>query len=74
VPERPDSVAVPVLDQDDVMRDALAELLRSGSQYAPVVDRRGAISGVLSVEIIAEFLKSPKALTEEHAAAERPHD
>jgi hypothetical protein len=29
---------------------------------------------VLSVEIITDFLQSPKALTEEHAAAERPLD
>jgi hypothetical protein len=27
---------------------------------------------VLSVEIVSEFLTSPEALTEEHAAAERP--
>jgi osmoprotectant transport system ATP-binding protein len=74
VPERADSSPDPLLDLDDVMRDALAELLRYGSQYAPVVDGRGAVAGVLSVEIIAEFLKSPLALTEERAAAERPHD
>jgi osmoprotectant transport system ATP-binding protein len=74
VPEHPDSSPDPVLDLDDVMRDALAELLRSGAQYAPVVDGSGAVAGVLSIEIISEFLQSPKALTEEHAAAERPHD
>jgi osmoprotectant transport system ATP-binding protein len=74
VPEHPDSSPDPVLDLDDVMRDALAELLRSGAQYAPVADGSGVVAGVLSVEIIAEFLKSPKALTEEHPAAERPHD
>ena len=73
VPEHPDSAPDPVLDLDDVMRDALAELLRSGAQYAPVADGSGVVAGVLSVEIIAEFLKSPKALTEEHPAAERPH-
>jgi osmoprotectant transport system ATP-binding protein len=74
VPEHPDSSPDPVLDLDDVMRDALAELLRSGAQYAPVVDGSGVVAGVLSIEIIAEFLQSPKALTEEHPAAERPHD
>jgi hypothetical protein len=63
-----------VLDLDDVMRDALADLLRCGTQYAPVADGSGAVAGVLSIEIISEFLQSPKALTEEHAAAERPHD
>jgi osmoprotectant transport system ATP-binding protein len=74
VPERADSSPDPVLDSDEVMRDALAELLRSGSQYAPVVDRSGAVAGVLSVEIISEFLGSPAARKEEHTAVERPHD
>jgi osmoprotectant transport system ATP-binding protein len=74
VPERADSSPDPVLDFDEVMRDALAELLRSGSQYAPVVDRSGAVAGVLSVEIISEFLGSPAAREEEHTAVERPHD
>jgi osmoprotectant transport system ATP-binding protein len=73
VPERPDSPLGPVLDLDDVMRDALADLLQGQSQYAPVTDRRGHIVGVLSVEIISEFLASPKAKTEEHSAVERPH-
>jgi hypothetical protein len=63
-----------VLDLDDVMRDALADLLQSGTQYAPVADAEGRIAGVLSVEIISEFLTSPQALTEEHPATERPHD
>jgi osmoprotectant transport system ATP-binding protein len=74
VPERPDSSPEPILDLDDVMRDALADLLQSETQYAPVVDAAGRIAGVLSVEIISEFLKSPRARTEEHAAAERPLD
>jgi CBS domain-containing protein len=74
VPERADSSPDPVLDSDEVMRDALAELLRSGSQYAPVVDLSGAVAGVLSVEIISEFLGSPAARKEEHTAVERPHD
>jgi hypothetical protein len=29
---------------------------------------------VLSVEIISEFLASPRAAEDEHPAAERPHD
>jgi osmoprotectant transport system ATP-binding protein len=74
VGDQPDSAAEPLVDRDDVMRDALADLLRSGTQYAPVVDGSGAVAGVLSVEIIADFLQSPRALTEEHAAAERPHE
>jgi osmoprotectant transport system ATP-binding protein len=73
VPARPDSPLGPLLDRDDVMRDALADLLQGESQYAAVVDREGRIDGVLSVEIISEFLASPEAKTEEHSATERPH-
>jgi osmoprotectant transport system ATP-binding protein len=72
VPEQADTSPDPVLDLDDVMRDALADLLQSETQYAPVTNAQGEIGGVLSVEIISEFLHSPQALAEEHAAAERP--
>jgi osmoprotectant transport system ATP-binding protein len=74
VPSRPDSPLGPVLERDDVMRDALADLLQGESQYAPVIDHQGRIAGVLSVEIISEFLGSPEAKTDEHSAAERPHE
>ncbi|HEV2791092.1 MAG TPA: ATP-binding cassette domain-containing protein [Solirubrobacterales bacterium] len=74
VPARPDSPLGPVLERDDVMRDALADLLQGQSQYAAVVDAEGRIAGVLSVEIISEFLKSPQAKSAEHPAAERPHE
>ena len=73
VPEKPDSGPEPLLDLDDVMRDALADLLQTETQYAPVTDARGRIAGVLSVEIISEFLVSPEAKVEEHDAVERPH-
>jgi osmoprotectant transport system ATP-binding protein len=73
VPNRADSPLGPVLERDDVMRDALADLLQGESQYAPVVDHQGRIAGVLSVEIIAEFLGSPEAKSDEHPAVERPH-
>jgi osmoprotectant transport system ATP-binding protein len=72
VPERADSPLGPVLEVDDVMRDALADLLQAQSQYAPVVDRRGRIEGVLSVEIISEFLASAEAKRDEVPAVERP--
>jgi osmoprotectant transport system ATP-binding protein len=72
VPQRPDSGPEPILDLDDVMRDALSDLLQTETQYAPVTDGRGQLAGVLSVEIISEFLTSPEARVEEHAAAERP--
>jgi osmoprotectant transport system ATP-binding protein len=72
VPQKPDTGPEPILDSDDIMRDALADLLQTESQYAPVADAQGRIAGVLSVEIISEFLVSPEAKVEEHAAAERP--
>jgi osmoprotectant transport system ATP-binding protein len=72
VPARPDTSADPILDLDDVMRDALSDLLQAETRYAPVVDGAGRIAGVLSVEIISEFLTSADALTDEHSAAERP--
>jgi osmoprotectant transport system ATP-binding protein len=74
VPAQADSPLGPVLELADVMRDALADLLQHETQYAPVVDHRGQIAGVLSVEIISEFLASPKAKSDEHSAVERPHD
>jgi osmoprotectant transport system ATP-binding protein len=74
VPDRPDSAPDPILEVDDVMRDALANLLQTETQYAPVVDAGRRIAGVLSVEIISEFLTSPEAKTDEHSATERPHD
>ena len=73
VPAQPDSPLGPLLELDDVMRDALADLLQGEAQYAAVVDHRGQIAGVLSIEIISEFLGSPAAKTEEHSAVERPH-
>jgi osmoprotectant transport system ATP-binding protein len=72
VPAKPDSPAHPLLELDDVMRDALSDLLQAESQYAPAVDAQGRIAGVLSIEIVSEFLSSPDALSDEHAAAERP--
>ena len=72
VPATPDSPLGPLLELDDVMRDALADLLQGEAQYAAVADPRGRIAGVLSVEIISEFLASPRAKSEEHSAVERP--
>jgi len=72
VPQRADSSPHPILDLQDVMRDALSDVLQAESQYAPVVDGDGRIAGVLSVEVIGDFLSSPDAKVEEHPAAERP--
>jgi osmoprotectant transport system ATP-binding protein len=72
VPAEPGSSPDPILDHDDVLRDALSDLMQAESMYAPVADAAGGIAGVLSVEIISEFLTSPEAKVEEHPAAERP--
>jgi osmoprotectant transport system ATP-binding protein len=72
VPDKADAPLGPVLETRDVMRDALADLLQGESMYAAVVDGDGAITGILSIEIISEFLASPEAKTDEHSAVERP--
>jgi osmoprotectant transport system ATP-binding protein len=72
VPAKPATTADPALDLDDVLRDALSDLLQTETQYAPVTDAGGRIAGVLSIEIISEFLGSPEAKREEHDAVERP--
>jgi osmoprotectant transport system ATP-binding protein len=61
VPARPDAAPYPVIELDDVLRDALSHLLQSESQYGPVVDGQGRVAGVLSVEIVSEFLASDDA-------------
>ncbi|HVV91353.1 MAG TPA: ABC transporter ATP-binding protein, partial [Solirubrobacterales bacterium] len=68
IPTTADAPLGPVLETRDVMRDALADLLQGESMYAPVIDHDGGIVGILSVEIISEFLASPEARTDEHAA------
>jgi len=50
------SPAHPLLDIDDVLRDALADLLSSETRYGAVVDSKGALAGVLSLEVIQHFL------------------
>jgi osmoprotectant transport system ATP-binding protein len=74
VPSRPDISPRPILDGDDVLRDALSDVLQSQAHYAPVVDARGATVGVLSLAIISDFLSSDEARVEEHQAADRPLD
>jgi osmoprotectant transport system ATP-binding protein len=53
----------PVIEMDDVLRDALSDLLAEEAQYGPVVDERGAVTGVLSIEILSHALKAdPEAV------------
>jgi osmoprotectant transport system ATP-binding protein len=52
------SRAEPVLEMEDVLRDALSDLLAEEAQYGPVVDERGVVTGVLSIEILSHALKT----------------
>jgi osmoprotectant transport system ATP-binding protein len=52
------SRAEPVLELDDVLRDALSDLLQEEAQYGPVVDHRGQVTGVLSIEILGHALRT----------------
>jgi osmoprotectant transport system ATP-binding protein len=54
----------PVLELDDILRDALSDLLAEEAQYGPVVNERGQVVGVLSIEILSHALR-----TEAEAAA-----
>jgi osmoprotectant transport system ATP-binding protein len=51
--------AHPVLDLDDILRDALGDLLGVESRYAAVADADGKMAGVLSIEVIAHALNLP---------------
>jgi osmoprotectant transport system ATP-binding protein len=50
------SPAEPTVELDDILRDALADLLTSDTRYGPVVDGAGRVAGVLSIEAIGNFL------------------
>ena len=50
------SPADPVVELDDILRDALSDLLSSDTQYGPVVDLDGRVQGVLSIEVLAHAL------------------
>ena len=55
------SPAEPLIDLDEVLRDALAGLLASETRYGAVVDDRGGLAGVLSLEVVQQFLQSSPA-------------
>jgi hypothetical protein len=52
------SNAQPLLELDDVLRDALSDLLQEEARYGPVVDDRGQVYGVLSIEVLAHALRT----------------
>ncbi len=45
-----------VVERDDILRDALSDLLQSETQYGAVVDEAGRFTGILSVDLIHDFL------------------
>jgi osmoprotectant transport system ATP-binding protein len=62
------SSAEPIVELDDILRDALADLLTSDTRYGPVVDGAGKVAGVLSIDVIGNFLH--EAPTEARSGAE----
>jgi osmoprotectant transport system ATP-binding protein len=57
------SPAVPVIELDDVLRDALGDLLAGEVRYGPVLDSQGRVAGVLSLDTIAHALQIPAEQT-----------
>jgi len=62
----------PLIEGRSTLRDGLSAILQSGVQYAPVVDDAGRLSGVLSMEIISDFLASRQDTEMLVSAADRP--
>ncbi|HET9736490.1 MAG TPA: ABC transporter ATP-binding protein [Solirubrobacteraceae bacterium] len=46
----------PVVDLDDVLRDALSDLLAHEVQYGPAIDPQGRVVGVLSIELLSHVI------------------
>jgi osmoprotectant transport system ATP-binding protein len=55
------SRADPVVELDDILRDALSDLLAKESMYGPVVDAGGRVVGVLSIQVISHAVGSAAA-------------
>ncbi|MGH2970161.1 MAG: ABC transporter ATP-binding protein, partial [Solirubrobacteraceae bacterium] len=53
------SPAEPMVELDDILRDALSDLLSGDTQYGPVVDAGGRVAGVLSIEALSHALNVP---------------
>jgi osmoprotectant transport system ATP-binding protein len=69
VPERADITPDPVVEQDDILSDALSELLQSETRFSPVADGGGRVVGVLSVDVIGDFLHDDTSAIEEASAS-----
>jgi osmoprotectant transport system ATP-binding protein len=55
----PASSPEPVVEVDDVLRDALSDLLAHEVQYGPVIDHQGRVVGVLSIELLSHRIATP---------------
>jgi osmoprotectant transport system ATP-binding protein len=55
------SRADPIVELDDILRDALSDLLAAESLYGPVVDADGRTVGVLSIQVISHAIGSAPA-------------
>ncbi|MDP9133877.1 MAG: CBS domain-containing protein, partial [Actinomycetota bacterium] len=60
VPVEPSSLA-PAVELDDILRDALSDLLAHEVQYAPVLDHQGRVVGVLSIELLSHRIAATPA-------------
>jgi osmoprotectant transport system ATP-binding protein len=67
----PDTGPEPLIELEDVLRDAMSRLLQSDARYGPVVDEGGRVVGVLSIAIISDFLASDDAIALGTDPAER---
>jgi osmoprotectant transport system ATP-binding protein len=57
------SPAEPIVELDDILRDALSDLLAHESMYGPVVDAGGHVVGALSIQAISHAIgSSPQAV------------
>jgi osmoprotectant transport system ATP-binding protein len=56
VGDEPSSSPQPVVELDDILRDALSDLLTHEVQYGPVVDPQGRVVGVLSIELLSHAI------------------
>ncbi|HWC26806.1 MAG TPA: ABC transporter ATP-binding protein, partial [Solirubrobacteraceae bacterium] len=69
------SPAEPVVELDDILRDALSDLLAKETMYGVVVDSGGRVAGVLSMQVISHAVGSaPAAVPSPTELAETPSD
>ncbi len=58
----------PTVERETTLRDALSALLGSSVQLGVVVDERGRVIGVISVDAISETMRVPEGPPDENAA------